>query len=147
MLRYILILLIVVPFTSELRSQDIAKHRWQNRLIMVIVKDYNNETFIEQLSVLNTCKAGLLERKLLIYQILPDKYKVSATYGNEVSWNSGNLLFEQFRSSDASFEIILVGLDGGIKLRKQDLLDCKELWAVIDNMPMRQAEIRSEKSP
>lgn len=142
--RFILITLFSILLTADLMSQDITKHRWQNRLILVISKDYDNEKLIGQLAELNTCSDGLKERRLLIYQILPNQYKLSANYGNEIPWRPGSSLYDQFGSSESTFEIILVGLDGGVKLRKTDPQSCEALWAVIDRMPMRQAEIRNQ---
>ena len=146
MLHRILIPLFVTLFTADLKGQDIFKHRWENRLLLVLSKEYSDIKLTEQLSVLNNCKQGLTERKLLVYQILPDKYKISTTYGNEETWQLSPVLYEQFSAADTPFEIILIGLDGGIKLRKEDQLACEELWAVIDKMPMRQAEIRRQNN-
>ena len=124
-------------------SQDIANHRWQNRLILVISKGHDNEKLIGQLAELNTCSDGLKERKLLIYQILPNQFKLSSSHGDGTTWQSGSSIYDQFATSDASFEIILIGLDGGVKLRKNEPQSCEALWGVIDRMPMRQAEIRN----
>ena len=145
MLYHFPILLLLTLFSTDMSGQDIAKHRWENRLLLVVSKDHSNERLKDQLAVLNSCEQGLTERKLLIYQILPDKYKVSTTYENGGSWHGGSRLYEQFSDTDSSFEAILIGLDGGVKLRKKGLLECKELLAIIDTMPMRQAEIRSKK--
>ena len=142
-IRGILITLFSILLTADLMSQDIAKHRWQNRLIMVISKDYDNKNLKEQLAELNTCDEGLKERRLLIYQILPNQFKLSTNYDDETPWRPGSSLYDRFGSSDATFEIILIGLDGGVKLRKKDPQSCETLWAVIDRMPMRQAEIRN----
>lgn len=145
MLYHIPILLLLTFFSMDMSGQDIANHRWKNRLLLVVSKEYSNESLKQQLTVLNNCKQGLTERKLLTYQILPDKYKVSTSYNNKRPWQSSSVLYEQFSGADSPFEIILIGLDGGIKLRKKGLLTCEELWSVIDKMPMRQAEIRRQQ--
>ena len=43
------------------------------------------------------------------------------------------------------YEVVLIGLDGGIKLKKQDVLTTKELYNVIDRMPMRLDELKHKK--
>ncbi|WP_345165985.1 DUF4174 domain-containing protein [Algibacter aquimarinus] len=40
-------------------------------------------------------------------------------------------------------ELLLIGLDGGIKLRQSKMLYCKDLFSVIDVMPMRKSEINN----
>jgi hypothetical protein len=43
------------------------------------------------------------------------------------------------------FMLVLVGKDGGIKLRKPFPWDVREITRSIDKMPMRKREIREEK--
>ena len=38
--------------------------------------------------------------------------------------------------------MILIGLDGGIKLEQTTILKKKELFRIIDSMPMRMEELR-----
>ncbi len=42
----------------------------------------------------------------------------------------------------ATFELLLVGKDGGVKLRRDKPVAASELTALIDTMPMRQSEMR-----
>ena len=48
----------------------------------------------------------------------------------------------QFRVEDSDFLVVLVGKDGGEKLRSSKVLSFEQLRAVIDAMPMRQQEMR-----
>ena len=41
-----------------------------------------------------------------------------------------------------AFELLLVGRDGGVKLRRDAPVAASEITALIDTMPMRQAEMR-----
>lgn len=45
-----------------------------------------------------------------------------------------------------SFQLTLIGKDGGVKLRKPFPWDIRELTRSIDKMPMRQEELRRERS-
>ena len=38
--------------------------------------------------------------------------------------------------------MVLVGLDGGVKERRQSAMSGEELWGLIDAMPMRRDELR-----
>ncbi len=44
--------------------------------------------------------------------------------------------------SRAAFEVLLVGKDGGVKLRRDKPVTAAEIAALIDTMPMRQDEMR-----
>lgn len=41
-----------------------------------------------------------------------------------------------------TFEVLLVGKDGGVKLRRNKLVAASEITALIDTMPMRQEEMK-----
>ena len=42
--------------------------------------------------------------------------------------------------------MVLIGLDGGVKLEKQEVLSMKELFSIIDAMPMRANELRNQNN-
>ena len=42
------------------------------------------------------------------------------------------------------FAVLLIGKDGGEKLRFTDLPDLQAIYTVIDGMPMRQGEMRTD---
>jgi hypothetical protein len=44
-------------------------------------------------------------------------------------------------TAQARFEVLLVGRDGGVKLRRATLVDPAEIAALIDTMPMRRAKM------
>lgn len=44
------------------------------------------------------------------------------------------------RRNASGFSVVLIGKDGGEKLRRNTLLSSKELFAIVDAMPMRRAE-------
>lgn len=87
-----------------------------------------------------TDKAGLEERKIIIYLI--DKQLVTQVNGENQATKSGSTFYEKYKQTDADFEVVLIGLDGGEKLRQADILTRQKLYALIDGMPMRRAEMR-----
>lgn len=135
-----LIATFLVISISMTNAQDISSHKWNDRLIIIMVKDSNNEILKNQLSELRNSRQGLKERRLIVYQSLPEKYQTGLT--NENSWIESNRIYNRLKQSDSDFEIVLIGLDGGVKLRKNELLKCEELFGVIDQMPMRKAEMK-----
>jgi hypothetical protein len=53
----------------------------------------------------------------------------------------------RLRSDERSdFEMVLIGKDGGVKVRTNDLSALVNFLALIDSMPMRRAEVRSRGS-
>jgi len=125
-------------------SQDLSKHKWENRLILLITNDENNPTFQSQISEFKKDRDGLEERKLIIYQGLPETYKTGLN-GN--TYKKSSQLYNKYKETGTGFEVLLLGLDGEIKLRQNELLTKEKLYGIIDAMPMRRREIERNKQP
>jgi len=51
-------------------------------------------------------------------------------------------MHKKYKIPKNQFTIILIGLDGGEKLRQTKPLDTTTLFAIIDGMPMRRQELK-----
>jgi hypothetical protein len=119
-------------------GQSLDQHLWKNRLLLVLGDTAINEQWQDQLLELDNCKPVLRERKIITYQVLPEKYKQS----DHTDWVDDHAFYRDYQTGGTAFTIILIGLDGGIKVNSNDLLNCQQIAAVIDQMPMRKAELR-----
>lgn len=127
----------------DLSGQDLSIHEWENRLLLILTEDTKDQQYQEQLAVLNAATAGLADRKLLLYTITPEAFRMG--FNENANWIKSNSRFQQYHQARGPFEILLVGLDGGIKLRQSEILSTEKLFAIIDRMPMRRAELRRKK--
>jgi hypothetical protein len=132
----------MVSFFGSLVAQDLSKHNWQNRLIVILTNNAQNEKYKNQVAAFKNEKEGFDERKLVVYHVTPSEYKTG--FDNR-SWKKSSLLYERFKKSDSDFEVLLLGLDGGVKLRQDSLLTVQKLYSTIDVMPMRRQEIERKK--
>jgi len=82
----------------------------------------------EQLQQLDRSAAGVRERDIRIRIIEP-----------------GNSLYEKHKVRPSQFAVILIGKDGGEKYRTNKLLPAEDLFALIDAMPMRKAEMAKDR--
>jgi hypothetical protein len=123
-----------------LNGQNMREHQWKNRVILIISNDSNSQLYKSQIEKFNTSTKGFRERKLLVYKILPKKYKLENS--QETDWNDGSALYSKYNPEDANFQVILIGLDGGIKLQQNKVLTTTKLFSRIDAMPMRQSELK-----
>jgi hypothetical protein len=126
-------------------AQNLSSHHWNDRLVIILVKDQSNQILKNQISELKKSVDGLEDRRIVVYQSLPGKYQKGLGNGNK--WEASGEIYKRLKESDSEFEIVLIGLDGGIKLRKRELLKCEELFGVIDQMPMRRSEMNRKKRP
>ena len=117
--------------------KGIQAYQWKHRLILLFSPSSDYQPLIEQQQRLNRDTTALIERDLLVFGILSD-----TEHDREAKSSSG--LRQQFGVAANSFAIILIGKDGGEKLRRHAPIATEELFALIDAMPMRRQEIRSQ---
>jgi len=131
--------MLVLFGTSISFAQNLEQHEWKNRVLIVTVK--NIELLQPQIDLLNKDIKGLKERKLVVYKVNPEQYAKGI---NSKRWISNKTFYSKLKQTSKDFEVILIGLDGGVKLRQTSLLSLEKLFALIDGMPMRRAEIRNK---
>ncbi|WP_397447374.1 DUF4174 domain-containing protein [Polaribacter sp. R77954] len=120
-------------------SQDFKKHQWNNRVLLVFTDDKADVNLQKQIINLSKEKKGLIERRVKIYRFVKNEFKVDF----KTNWTSSKVKENKYKNESESFKIVLIGLDGGIKLKQNDILTTKKLFAIIDRMPMRKSEIRN----
>lgn len=122
------------------QAQDLSKHRWRNRVLVLTANSSELDLYQKQVQELLQDENGLIERKLVMYHVFPEK--ILQGYTNLGPSPLSSKHFTRFFDQNAPFTISLLGLDGGIKLQKTQILNRSELFGLIDGMPMRRAEIR-----
>ncbi|MEM8890722.1 MAG: DUF4174 domain-containing protein [Bacteroidota bacterium] len=135
---------IFMILSINLMSQGLASFRWEHRLVLLITPDENENLLQRQIDILSEDKAGLKERKLQIIHIKPAEARLLLPEPGKLSLKKSD--FERFKPGESPFSFILIGLDGGVKLRRNEVVSREYLYARIDGMPMRRAEMRSKKN-
>lgn len=129
--------------TLKFFGQDFEKHKWKNRIVLLITTDINSDDYNRQIAIFKSKNKELKERKIIVYKIIPEYYQLKHSNSNEFIIQNDKIL-EKYNKTDAVFQIVLIGLDGGVKLRENDYLSPEKLFAIIDGMPMRKSEIRNK---
>ena len=124
-----------------LSAQNLKKHQWIYRLILIISSDLKSEIYTSQIKEFKTSAKAFNERKLLTYYVLPKSYRHGNSSDNK--WLDGSELYTTYNPSNSNFKVILIGLDGRPKVEQSELLTSKELFSIIDGMPMRRSEIKN----
>ncbi|WP_373550839.1 DUF4174 domain-containing protein [Haliscomenobacter sp.] len=120
--------------SSSLCAQQLDQYRWKNRVLLVFAPNLQDQRLKSQLSLFDAHRAGLAERDLKLMVLNPG--------GNEAfSTADTKHLYQAYKVEKDAFVLILIGKDGGEKLRKTQPLAVATLFSTIDAMPMRQAEM------
>lgn len=123
-------------------SQNLNEYRWKNRVLLVISQDLGSIEFKTQMNLLRADINALEERKVVVLTILPHEYTVGL---NERSpWEKGEQVFLKYGEKEESFKVLLIGLDGGVKISQKDPILVETLKEMIDIMPMRRSEIENK---
>lgn len=126
---------------APISASPLAAERWNKRVVLVFAgrEDANLKTQVEDLLA---DKAALAEREMLVVAVVGDR--VSAAFGAMHGIATADALREAYAvAPDAPFTMILIGKDGGEKLRQSKPVPAKDVFALIDGMPMRRNEARN----
>jgi hypothetical protein len=100
---------------------------WLHRLV-VVVGHASDPRVAREHAALEHAAAALRERDVVVQDITPEAARRDRP--------------ELGVTAEAAFEVLLVGKDGGVKLRRDQPVAASEITALIDTMPMRQNEMR-----
>ncbi len=121
-------------------AAPLAAERW-NKRIVVAFADAANEKLKRQVDGLLADKATLAERDMLVIAVAGNE--VSAAYGAVPKDASADALRKSYGiAADTPFTVILIGKDGGEKLRRTEPVAAKDILRLIDSMPMRRNEAK-----
>ncbi|MFC4097382.1 DUF4174 domain-containing protein [Euzebyella saccharophila] len=129
---------------APLHSQNLSSHQWKNRVLIIKSEDKKSELFKKQLGEFETTDAELKERKIALYKIVGDDFWLkNYTKPNANTTEKITIKFkDEILEASKNFEVILIGLDGGVKLRQSSLVTKEQLFQLIDSMPMRANELK-----
>ncbi len=123
-------------------GQNLEKHTWKNRILIIKTVDGESKKYKAQLDVFKNSVEEFVDRKLILYTIENDHFTVT-NYKDRTLNDSGKISGERTQSmfNDTEvFEILLIELDGHIKLQQTEILTKEALFRRIDSMPMRKNE-------
>lgn len=124
---------------------DLAAHRWQHRLVLVFAPTATDTAYTEQLTIFTGHDPDNADRDLLIGQF--PAQGTGQFNGQEIASDAVASLRQQFAVAGGGFTVLLIGKDGGVKLRSDRPLPAEQIFTTIDRMPMRQQERSSDENP
>lgn len=137
--HYRLLLCAFLFWTAGTIAQSFEQHRWQDRVLILLAENQTDVTYRQQVLALRAEKEALEERIGVVYHVFPNAYSKGLDGRPLKERSPGPILGVR---PEKGFGLLLMGLDGGVKLRSQTLVPLDSLWVLIDGMPMRRAETR-----
>ena len=124
-MKYLLVLFAALAGPVLANGDDLSEHQWIARPLVVFAPSQNDPRFVRQMEMIEAGRDELTERDVVVL--------------TDTDPDAKGPLRQALRPRD--FQLVLIGKDGDVKLRKPFPWDVRELSRVIDKMPMRQQEI------
>ena len=128
----------LMSFHLAFTQQPLKEYNWKNRLI-ILSGEQETEEFSKQLSAFKSQADELEERDLLLIQLNKTEGKIGDL---ELSRSEIEEIKKAYSIPSENLHLILIGKDGGVKMRKNTFTPPEDFFALIDTMPMRKAEMR-----
>jgi len=122
---------------NEVTTMD--AYLWQNRPVLVFVPGADHPLLSAQRAALAGEAPGLDDREIVVIEVVGDDVTVD---GRPAPGLAAEGLRKRYRVGDGEAAALLVGKDGGVKMRQVRALSTKALYPTIDAMPMRRQEMR-----
>ncbi len=131
---------LMAAFGSQaLADSPLDPYRWQNRILLVFAPSDNDERLGATRNMVREHETGFDERHLITGTLLADEGILDGQPLNAVRTES---LRTRYTVGPSDFVVLLIGKDGGVKLRLTRPPEATELFELIDSMPMRRQEMR-----
>jgi hypothetical protein len=119
---------ILVLMAKSASAAPLDAYRGKARPVLVFGAA-DSSAFRKQIEAFNRASEGLRERDVVIIPV-PDR-----------SGQQG--LQSACHVAPGDFQVLLIGKDGGVKLRSGEAVAPEEIFGLVDAMPMRRQEMRS----
>lgn len=148
-------LLVVTNFNSPLGASELPQdnvrscaddapfalhqYRWRNRVLVVSAPDAEDRDRREQLAELASTSDEFTDRDMVLVTLLDNADSMAD--GCKLTSVEVAMARTDLGIRPGSFVLKLIGKDGSVKLTARSTTSMKEIYGLIDTMPMRQREI------
>jgi hypothetical protein len=114
---------------SQSETADLKRFVWKKRPVVVFADSDADPRYVEQIELLMANLASLDERDVVVFTDTDPSAKSAL----------------RLKLRPRGFMLVIIGLDGDVKLRKPFPWDVREISRSIDKMPLRKRELREMK--
>lgn len=122
---------------------DLTQFQWKKRLLFLFAPDASHPIYEKLRNEIAKQADEVQDRDLVIFEIF--EQGASRMNTEPIDRQTAASIRDQFAVPSQGFAIILIGKDGGVKLKREDYVILADIFNLIDSMPMRQNEMRQRK--
>ena len=120
-------------------ATELSDHLWQRRPLLVFAPTVGDSRLVETVGQIETDRCDFVERDMVLGVLVASGN--STLDGRPVKADEAQQLRDRYAVGPDAFSVLLIGKDGGVKLRTDTVPDLQTIYAVIDGMPMRTREM------
>lgn len=141
--------LIVLVTISALGSAhalaaELSDYRWERRPLLLFAPTDSDPRLVETLRRIEAGRCDFIDRDMVLGIVVTAGE--STLDGQVIDADESQRLTEQYAIGEETFSALLIGKDGGEKLRVNEVPDLQTVYAVIDGMAMRTREMLTNPS-
>ena len=140
---FFIFLALLIFDTDDIMPMDLDQFQWKNRLLFLFAPDNDHPLLKNLQSEISAHWDEVKDRDLVVFEIL--EKDISRMNATQLDRPVADSIRNRFGAPQHKFTLLLVGKDGGIKMKRHDQANLKEVFDLIDSMPMRKNEMRQKK--
>lgn len=127
---------------AQAMAAELSDYLWQSRPLLVFAPSNSDPRLVETVRRIEGSRCDFVDRDMVLGRIVTEG--TSTLDSHVVDARQARQLLSEFGISPNGFSVVLIGNDGGEKLRVNDVPDLQTVYAVIDGMPMRGREMSAD---
>lgn len=129
-----------MPMLGAASSDPLAVYGWDRRLLLVFASSADDPRASAMRDQLERRRCAVAERDLTVAHL--HRHGASRLGAEILSSQASTDLWRRLGPAPGEgFRVVLIGKDGGVKRQHHEVPDLQALFAHIDDMPMRRAEL------
>ncbi len=142
--RRLALVLVVLAMSTALGSAtavaaELKDYLWERRPLLLFAPTQGDPRLVETLNRIEASRCDFASRDMVLGLVLGEGN--STLDGHVVDADESRRIANRYGMGEDDFSVVLIGKDGGEKLRVNDVPDLRSIYAVIDGMPMRSREM------
>lgn len=120
-------------------AAELSDYLWERRPLLVFAPVDSDPRLVETLGRIEASRCDFVSRDMVLGIVVTEGN--STLDGQAIDAKESQGLRNQYAIGESAFSVLLIGKDGGEKLRIDEVPDLHTIYAVIDGMPMRSREM------
>jgi len=129
---------------AQAMAAELSDYLWERRALLLFAPAESDPRLVETMRRIEASRCDFADRDMVLGRIVTEG--TSTLDGHVVDTSQAQRLVSEFGIGPDSFSVVLIGKDGGEKLRVANVPDLQAIYAVIDGMPMRARETSANAS-